>query len=104
MHSKIGQKLGHFGHRIGNKLHNTIHQGQKIMNKPVVKGALMVGAAVAGAVAATRETPKDKRLSTLQQSTNINNTGIGADYFKVPNAPGVKPFTEEAFPTMTFRE
>jgi hypothetical protein len=86
---------------LGNKVKNVMRQGQKVMNKPIVKGALMIGAAVGGAALATRE---NKQLTQLQSNTNINNTGVGADYFKIPNAPGVKPFTEEAFPTMVFRE
>tara|TARA_R110002126_G_scaffold146267_2_gene292231 strand:+ start:2479 stop:2784 length:306 start_codon:yes stop_codon:yes gene_type:complete len=101
MHSKLGHKIHGVGHRLGNKLHSAYRQGAKFMNKPVVKGALLMGAAVAGAVASGRE---NKQLTQLQSNTNINNTGVGADYFRVPNAPGVKPFTEEAFPTMTFRE
>lgn len=102
MHSKLGHKLHGAGQRLGNKFHNTLRQGAKI-----VKPALMVAGAAAVATGAALEASdrgRKKSLRELQQSTNINNTGIGADAFRVPGRPDIKPFTEEAFPTMIFRE
>tara|TARA_R110000803_G_scaffold60769_1_gene120218 strand:+ start:191 stop:502 length:312 start_codon:yes stop_codon:yes gene_type:complete len=103
MIQRVGNKYKGAQGWLGNKVKNVMRQGQKVMNKPIVKGALMIGAAVGGAALASggRE---NKQLTQLQSNTNINNTGVGADYFKIPNAPSVKPFTEEAFPTMVFRE
>lgn len=102
MHQKLGHKIHGVGHRLGKKLHNAYQSGSKFMRNPVVQGAIAVGAGIAGGVAMSGR--ENKQLTQLQSNTNINNTGVGADYFRVPNAPGVKPFTEEAFPTMVFRE
>lgn len=105
MFQRLSQKIKHAGDRLGNKTKRLYKEGVKIAHNPFAQGAVAMGAAIAGgAIAMSGDSKKEKSLKQLQQSTNINNTGIGADYFKIPGAPSVKPFTEEAFPEMIFRE
>tara|TARA_R110002126_G_scaffold121486_1_gene263070 strand:+ start:2146 stop:2454 length:309 start_codon:yes stop_codon:yes gene_type:complete len=102
MFHNLSQKIKHAGDRLGNKTKSVYREGVKFVNNPIVQGAVVAAGAVAGGIAMSGNS--SNKTKELQQSTNINNTGIGADYFKIPGAPNVKPFTEEAFPEMRFRE